>query len=109
MMPCWKRQVFTLTVIAKDEGTPQRSTEVKVYMNVKDANDNEPVFDPMTYYIEIPEDSPLGTPLVDVNATDIDSVSRRQNDGSPVTHCLLWNLGHFCPGLAIEGFSLDLV
>ncbi|RUS71225.1 hypothetical protein EGW08_021015, partial [Elysia chlorotica] len=42
-------------------------------MNVKDANDNEPVFDPMTYYMEISENAPVGTLLVDVNATDIDS------------------------------------
>ena len=60
-------------MIAKDEGTPSKSSEVKVYMNVKDANDNEPVFDPMTYYMEISEDAAVGTPLVDVNATDIDS------------------------------------
>ena len=62
-----------MTVIAKDEGTSPKSSEVKVYMNVKDANDNEPVFDPMTYYTELAEDAPVGTPLVDVNATDIDS------------------------------------
>ncbi|GFN76585.1 protocadherin-like protein, partial [Plakobranchus ocellatus] len=68
-----ERQVFTLTVIAKDEGTSEMSSEVKVFMNVKDANDNEPVFDPMTYYVEIFENAPVGKSLVDVKATDIDS------------------------------------
>lgn len=42
-------------------------------MNVKDVNDNQPEFDPMSYYREISEDAVVGTLVVNVSATDVDS------------------------------------
>ena len=42
-------------------------------MNIKDTNDNEPVFDPMSYNAEVKEDVSIGTSVAMVSATDIDS------------------------------------
>ncbi|CAL1535045.1 unnamed protein product [Lymnaea stagnalis] len=68
-----ERQLYTLRVVAKDQGSQPRSAEVVVYMNVKDVNDNQPTFDPMSYYKEVLEDASVLTILVNVSATDIDS------------------------------------
>lgn len=60
-------------VQAQDNGHPSLSTTLTVYCNVLDLNDNSPVFDPMSYSNEIFENVPIGTEVVTVSATDIDS------------------------------------
>lgn len=58
---------------AQDNGQPGLSTTLTVYCNVLDLNDNPPVFDPVSYSMEIYENVSIGTPVVTVMATDIDS------------------------------------
>lgn len=60
-------------VQAQDNGHPSLSTTLTVYCNVLDLNDNAPVFDPMSYSNEIFENVPIGTEVVTVSATDVDS------------------------------------
>ncbi|TMW50753.1 hypothetical protein DOY81_004167, partial [Sarcophaga bullata] len=66
-------QHYILVVQAQDNGQPSLSTTLTVYCNVLDLNDNPPVFDPMSYSMEIYENVSIGTPVVTVMATDIDS------------------------------------
>ena len=40
-----------------------------------DANDNPPYFTPVNYTANVPEDTPTGTTLITINASDADSVS----------------------------------
>jgi protocadherin Fat 4 len=42
-------------------------------MNVMDVNDNAPLFDPMSYSNEVYENATIGTSVVTVTATDLDS------------------------------------
>lgn len=65
--------MYTLKVQAEDRGNPKLTSTVTVYMNIKDTNDNEPVFDPMSYNAEVKEDVSIGTSVAMVSATDIDS------------------------------------
>jgi len=60
-------------VQAQDNGHPSLSSTLTVYCNVIDLNDNAPVFDPMSYSNEIFENVAIGTEVVTVSATDIDS------------------------------------
>ncbi|XP_071089001.1 protocadherin Fat 4-like [Haliotis cracherodii] len=66
-------QLYTLNISANDGGSPPLISSVTVYMNVKDVNDNTPVFDPMSYSQEIWENAAIGTTLLNVSATDIDT------------------------------------
>lgn len=66
-------QHYILVVQAQDNGHPSLSTTLTVYCNVLDLNDNAPIFDPMSYSNEIYENVSIGTPIVTVTATDIDS------------------------------------
>ncbi|XP_053960517.1 cadherin-related tumor suppressor-like [Anastrepha ludens] len=66
-------QHYILVVQAQDNGHPSLSTTLTVYCNVLDLNDNAPIFDPMSYSNEIYENISIGTPIVTVTATDIDS------------------------------------
>lgn len=42
-------------------------------MNVIDINDNAPSFQGTPYAVTVKENTKLGTPVIDVNATDSDS------------------------------------
>ncbi|KAL8587634.1 hypothetical protein ACOMHN_045323 [Nucella lapillus] len=67
------RQLYTLQVLARDGGSPPRSSVATVYMNVLDVNDNEPEFDPASYTQLIYENVPVGTTVLNITATDVDS------------------------------------
>lgn len=73
-------QHYILVVQAQDNGHPSLSSTLTVYCNVIDLNDNAPVFDPMSYSNEIYENVPIGTEVVRVSATDIDSGECREVD-----------------------------
>ena len=60
-------------VQATDAGVPSLSSTVTVYCNVVDQNDNAPIFEPGPRSAEIIENSPIGTAVISVNATDSDS------------------------------------
>ncbi|XP_063532868.1 cadherin-related tumor suppressor [Cydia strobilella] len=66
-------QHYILVTQAVDNGRPSLSGTVTVYINVVDLNDNAPVFDPMSFSNEIPEDVHVGTSVVTISATDLDS------------------------------------
>lgn len=66
-------QHYILVVQAQDNGHPSLSSTLTVYCNVIDLNDNAPVFDPMSYSNEIYENVLIGTEVVKIGATDIDS------------------------------------
>ncbi|XP_074147744.1 protocadherin gamma-A4 isoform X21 [Sminthopsis crassicaudata] len=64
--------IHHLTLTASDGGDPVRSGTVHILVTVLDANDNAPVFTQSLYSVSVPEDVPLGTWLLTVNATDPD-------------------------------------
>ncbi|XP_058505655.1 protocadherin gamma-A4-like isoform X31 [Solea solea] len=63
---------LTLKLIAVDGGTPQRSGTVNIDVTVLDINDNAPVFNQSVYKANVMENSPKGTYVTTVNATDVD-------------------------------------
>ncbi|XP_045572942.1 protocadherin beta-16 isoform X34 [Salmo salar] len=67
-----QKQEVTLLLTAVDGGTPQRSGTVVIHVTVLDANDNIPVFSQDVYKVRLPENSPLGTIIATVRATDAD-------------------------------------
>ncbi|XP_064837341.1 protocadherin beta-15-like isoform X11 [Oncorhynchus masou masou] len=67
-----KVQDVTLLLTAVDGGTPQRSGTVVIHVTVLDANDNIPVFSQNLFKVSLPENSPFGTVIVTVTATDAD-------------------------------------
>ncbi|XP_026111118.1 protocadherin gamma-A3-like [Carassius auratus] len=64
---------ISLILTAVDGGNPQRSGNMKIDVNVLDANDNAPVFNQSVYRATVEENSPKGTYIITVNASDADS------------------------------------
>ncbi|XP_047209466.1 protocadherin alpha-7-like isoform X17 [Girardinichthys multiradiatus] len=61
-----------LLLTAVDGGKPARSGTMKILINVLDVNDNMPTFSSDSYTAELNENSPVGTTIIQVNATDQD-------------------------------------
>ncbi len=66
---------FTITVLARDNGIPQRSSTVTVNLRVIDVNDNPPVFTQTVYSGSVNENAPAGQAILNVAVTDEDSAA----------------------------------
>ncbi|XP_041800726.1 protocadherin alpha-8-like [Chelmon rostratus] len=62
----------SLVLIALDGGKPPKSGEMNILVNVLDVNDNAPVFTKENYSVMLDENTPVGTTVLQVNATDLD-------------------------------------
>ncbi|XP_053179559.1 protocadherin alpha-8-like [Scomber japonicus] len=66
---------YSLMVTAVDGGKPQRSGTLNVSIIVLDSNDNRPIFSKEIYQIALQENTPVGTSIFKMNATDLDDGS----------------------------------
>ncbi|XP_053101874.1 protocadherin gamma-B5-like [Hemicordylus capensis] len=66
---------FHLILMAVDGGKPAKTGTAKIWINVIDANDNPPVFTQKIYKVNVKENAPKGSSVVQVKATDRDEGS----------------------------------
>ncbi|XP_069510305.1 protocadherin alpha-8-like isoform X11 [Ambystoma mexicanum] len=64
--------VHELILTAFDGGDPKRSGSTLIFVKVTDVNDNVPKFDQLMYRVALPENVPIGTTVMRLNATDWD-------------------------------------
>ncbi|KAM6923447.1 protocadherin Fat 4-like [Xenentodon cancila] len=67
-----KEEKLLLTLTAEDGGEPQRTGTLKIHVSVRDTNDNVPVFTQSVFKASIKENTPRGTLVVSLSATDAD-------------------------------------
>lgn len=87
-----QRAEHFLTVVASDHGSPPRSATQLLTVSVADVNDEAPAFQQQEYSVLLRENSPPGTSLLTLRATDPDLGANGQ-----VTY----------GGISGENFSLD--
>ncbi|XP_061541399.1 protocadherin-19 isoform X4 [Phycodurus eques] len=63
---------YTYEISAEDGGDPPKIGAVQLNIKVIDSNDNNPVFDESVYTVNVIENSPINTLVIDLNATDPD-------------------------------------
>ncbi|XP_060751248.1 protocadherin beta-16-like isoform X30 [Tachysurus vachellii] len=73
-----KQEKLILLLTAIDGGEPVMSGTVQIHVTVLDANDNAPVFTQKVYKASITENSPKGTKLTTVSASDADEGTNGQ-------------------------------
>ncbi|XP_055745064.1 protocadherin-10-like isoform X1 [Salvelinus fontinalis] len=61
---------YVLTAV--DGGQPPRTGTALLVVKVLDSNDNVPVFDQPVYSVSLQENAPVGTLVIQLNATDLD-------------------------------------
>ncbi|XP_045887279.1 protocadherin alpha-8-like, partial [Micropterus dolomieu] len=62
----------SLVLTALDGGKPPKSGDIDILVNVLDINDNAPIFTQDVYSVMLNENAPVGTTVIQVNATDLD-------------------------------------
>ncbi|XP_008303204.1 protocadherin beta-14-like [Stegastes partitus] len=67
-----KSEHLSLVLTAVDGGEPQMSGTMQILITVLDANDNAPVFTKSVYKATVAENSPKGTVVTTVSASDAD-------------------------------------
>ncbi|XP_078267851.1 protocadherin-1-like isoform X2 [Rhinoraja longicauda] len=67
-----RRDTYDLTVRVVDGGEPPRSSTSVLRVSVLDINDNAPQFERHAYQGSVEENSPAGTSILQVRATDVD-------------------------------------
>uniref|UniRef100_A0A672F7Q8 Cadherin domain-containing protein n=1 Tax=Salarias fasciatus TaxID=181472 RepID=A0A672F7Q8_SALFA len=67
-----KQESMSLLLTAVDGGEPQMSGTMQIFVTVLDANDNAPTFSRTVYTVKIHENSPKGTSVTTVSASDKD-------------------------------------
>uniref|UniRef100_A0A671PD09 Protocadherin 2 alpha b 1 n=1 Tax=Sinocyclocheilus anshuiensis TaxID=1608454 RepID=A0A671PD09_9TELE len=74
-----------LQLIALDGGRPPKSGTMEITIDVLDINDNAPVFTKEAYIVMLNENTPVGTTIFRVNATDLDEGQNSE---------IVYSLGH---------------
>nr|XP_060630203.1 protocadherin gamma-B5-like isoform X17 [Anolis sagrei ordinatus] len=69
---------FHLILMALDGGKPPKTGTAKIWINVIDANDNPPIFSQKMYMVNLRENAPSGSLVIQVKATDRDAGSYGQ-------------------------------
>ncbi|XP_058264257.1 protocadherin alpha-C2-like isoform X4 [Hemibagrus wyckioides] len=90
--------IHNLILTAVDGGVPARSGTASIVVRVQDANDNAPKFDRESYTINVTENSPIGSLVVKLNATDLDEGSNSD---------IAYSFGLYTSEKAQEAFSLS--
>ncbi|XP_041983025.1 cadherin-related tumor suppressor-like [Aricia agestis] len=84
-----EKDYYSLTIMASDQGTPARSSQVPLVIHILDENDNSPQFTNTTFVFKIRENEPPDTFVGKLTAIDKDigrnaeltfSLSSSQND-----------------------------
>ncbi|XP_053497424.1 protocadherin alpha-C2-like [Ictalurus furcatus] len=70
--------IHYLILTAVDGGVPARSGTANIIVRVLDTNDNAPQFDRSVYTVKMSENSPIGTLVTKLNATDTDEGSNAE-------------------------------
>ncbi|XP_037316684.2 protocadherin alpha-C2-like [Pungitius pungitius] len=70
-----KQAIHNLILTAVDGGVPTRTGTASIIVRVLDVNDNAPSFDKDEYILDVMENSPIGSLVVKLNATDLDEKS----------------------------------
>ncbi|XP_056238377.1 protocadherin gamma-A5-like isoform X29 [Seriola aureovittata] len=78
-----KQEQISLMLTAVDGGEPQMSGTMLIVITVLDVNDNAPVFTQSTYKTTVTENSPKGTVVATVTASDAD-----QGSNSKITYSI---------------------
>ncbi|XP_077464620.1 protocadherin alpha-6-like isoform X13 [Stigmatopora argus] len=102
------KRIHKLVLTAIDGGTPPKTGSYEILVEVLDINDNMPAFTKDTYSATLQENAPVGTTVIQVNATDSDSGANGEvvySFGSEVKNKIrqLFQIDHITGEIIVSG------
>ncbi|XP_030251992.1 protocadherin alpha-3-like [Sparus aurata] len=88
-----------LRLTAVDGGKPAKSGAIEIIVDVLDVNDNSPVFAKELYSATLKENVPVGTVVIQVNATDLDQGANSE---------IIYSFGKEVDARLMDVFSIDV-
>ncbi|XP_048058593.1 protocadherin alpha-8-like isoform X38 [Megalobrama amblycephala] len=95
-----RKAEHVLVLKALDGGNPPKSGTLNITVTVLDNNDNRPVFSQDPYSVSLQENSPIGTTVIKIKATDSDEGSNSEIE---------YSLGKTLKRKVYDVFQLDRV
>ncbi|VDL88507.1 unnamed protein product [Schistocephalus solidus] len=80
--PCGGEWALRMQVVCHDNGEPRQQTLHKIVMEVLDANEYPPVFEKDMYTVEVKENLPVGSNVIQLSVTDQDSFPRGSSEST---------------------------
>ncbi|XP_063784876.1 protocadherin alpha-C2-like isoform X11 [Pseudophryne corroboree] len=93
-----QKSLHKLFLTAIDGGSPAKSGTAQISIRVMDTNDNTPFFEKSTYKVSLLENSPTGTLVIKLNATDPDEGSNGD---------VAYSFSSYTPQKVRQLFSID--
>ncbi|XP_066507614.1 protocadherin gamma-C5-like isoform X8 [Hoplias malabaricus] len=93
-----QQSVFRLILMAVDGGKPEKSGTTLIVMNVLDVNDNAPECDTPVRRVSLFENSPVGTLVTALNASDADHGPNGE---------IFYSFDKFTPSFVLQLFTVD--
>lgn len=93
-----KLSLINVQVTAFDGGVPEKSDTADIIITVLDANDNAPNFEQSVYKLRFLEDTPVGTLVIKLNATDLDEGPNGE---------ILYSFSSRTPSKVLSMFNID--
>ncbi|XP_029297688.1 protocadherin alpha-3-like [Cottoperca gobio] len=87
-----------LRLTAVDGGKPVKSGAIEIIVDLLDINDNSPVFAKEFYSATLEENVPVGTVVIQVNATDLDQAANSE---------IIYSFGNEVDSKLLDVFSID--
>ncbi|XP_022624837.1 protocadherin alpha-8-like [Seriola dumerili] len=87
-----------LRLTAVDGGKPAKSGNIEIIVDILDVNDNSPVFNKEQYSATLKENVPVGTVVIQVNATDLDQGANGE---------IIYSFGNEVDSKLMDLFSID--
>ncbi|XP_030251990.1 protocadherin alpha-3-like [Sparus aurata] len=87
-----------LRLTAVDGGKPAKSGAIEIIVDVLDVNDNSPVFTKELYSATLKENVPVGTVVIQVNATDLDQGANSE---------IIYSFGKEVDSKLMDVFNID--
>ncbi|XP_069619806.1 protocadherin gamma-B1-like isoform X5 [Ranitomeya imitator] len=75
---------YNITIQASDKGSPQRSSEKVIRLDISDVNDNAPVFEKLVYTAIVNENNFPGASIFFIQARDLDG-----DDNAKITYSVM--------------------
>lgn len=103
------KRIYTFRVRASDWGSPfRREKEVSIFLQLRNLNDNQPMFEEVNCTGSIHQDWPVGKSIVTMSAIDVDELQNLKYEIISGNELEYFDLNHFSGVISLKRSFINL-